>query len=480
LIRHSLRGWAALAVVLFWGATLNGDDGVVRHDWGPFFIEYEDAEGSDRVKYLGPVGDNRDQDAGNILRAVRPFYHMGYQKSGDFRRSEYLWPLGARRTRLDGAYTRILLTFYWNWDVHDNRSPWRLWVLPFYFQGRDHQGESYVALFPLIGRIHEFFFWDRIDFVMWPIWVESRINEIHARTFLWPFVSKTVGPGIRRFRIFPFYGYNELEGRGRKTTVLWPFWTHVRYTIPGSSGSGWILFPITGHLKLTDQETWWLIPPIFRYTKGEKQNRLFGPWPFFQKEKGEVDKFYLFPFYGHKSHAGVDKYIFIWPLGMSERSEKRLETREKFRFFPFLQVSNEYPNPDFPSAVGRKTYLKVWPLFQQYTEQNGKVRELAVFDFNFMRGGPIDRNWAPFWRIYTRSQHHDSVDTEVLWGMYRSVRRGSDYRYRSLFPVFSWSRESEGGHFSVLKGLVSRRREGEQIVWRWLYLFRFGDRKEEP
>lgn len=477
----SARKNIRFAGLLFWVASFltslfAGE--VFDHDWGPFYGEYEDVYGNQRVKYLGPIGDHKTDATGDLIRAVRPFYHMGYQAEGDFRRSEFLWPIGVRRTRDDSSYTRVLLNFFWNWDVKDPSSAWRMWLLPFYFQGRAHDGESYAALFPIYGNLHEFFFWDRIDFTLWPLWVESWKNDVHAKTAFWPLFSKTTGDGIDRFRMFPFYGYSESEGLGRKTFVLWPFFTFVRYDIPESSGTGWILFPLTGHLKLTDQETWWLLPPIFRYTQGEQQSRLFGPWPIFQKEEGEVDKFYLLPFYGRKSHAGVDKWLFLWPLGQAERSERVLGTKEKFRFFPFVQSFKEQPAPEYPTEKGRTHYLKVWPLFQRYTEQEETVQELRVFDFNPMRGGPVDRNYAPFWQIYSRSQVEDAVDTEFLWGLYRSSKRGEDYRYRSLFPLFSWSREQEGGHFSLLKGLLSRKKNGEDIQWRLLYLFKFGDSGE--
>lgn len=474
----SFRAVGLLTAVFFCTPLPAGE--VFEQDWGPFYSEYEDVHDARRVEFLGPVGEFRFNDDGDLRRAVRPFYHMSYQAEGDFRRSDLLWPVGVRRTRGPRSYTRFLLNYYWNWDVEDSASPWRLWLLPFYFQGRDHQGEDYIALFPLIGTLREFLFWDEINFALWPLWVESWNKEIHARTWLWPFISKTTGPGIERFRIFPFYGTNVAEGRGRKSFYLWPFLNVVQYTIPGSSGSGWILFPITGHLKLTDQETWWFLPPLFRYTRGEEQNRFFGPWPFVQKEEGEVDKFYLLPFYGRKQHAGVEKWLFLWPLGQAEVAENPLATRRKFFFFPFLQHFSEQPSPEFPTEKGDTSYLKVWPLFQRMTEQDGQIQELRIFDLNPMRGGPVEQNYAPFWQIYARSQSGEDVDTRILWGLYRSAKRGEDYRYRSLFPFFSWSRREEGGHFSLLKGLVSRKKNGEDIEWRLLYLFTFGDKGESP
>jgi hypothetical protein len=155
--------------------------------------------------------------------------------------------------------------------------------------------------------------------------VKSQLNEIEATSYVWPFYSRTKGPGLERFRVFPFYGYSDKKGVGRKTFVMWPFWNQVRYTLPKSRGTGWILFPLLGHLKLTDQETWWFLPPIFRYTIGEEQNRLFGPWPIIQKGEGEVDKFYIFPLYGRKQHAGIDSRFLLWPIG------------HLAAFFPFVQ-----------------------------------------------------------------------------------------------------------------------------------------------
>jgi hypothetical protein len=451
---------------------------VIAHDWGPFYSSWTDVHGNQRTRFLGPVGEHMVSPNQDTMNAFRPFFFNWTSENGDYRRSEVLWPIWTRRQREDSVYWRFLLTFFWNWDVQDADSRWRLWALPFYFQGRDTHGDSYAALFPLGGRIHEFFLWDRIDFTLFPLYVRSRMNEIEARSYLWPIYSRTTGPGVERFRVFPFYGYDDREGLGRKTFVMWPIWNQVHYTLPGSRGKGWILFPLLGHLKLTDQETWWVIPPIFRYSMGEEQNRLFGPWPIIQREEGEVDKFYIFPLYGRKSHAGTDQRFFLWPIGRYETSERQTGTKTKFHVVPFVQRFTEQPSEAAGGEAASSSYTKIWPLFSHLTREGGDVRRLAFFDFNPLRGGPVERNFAPFWQIYVRSQVRDEVDTEVLWGLYRSAARGKDYRYRSLFPLLSWSREEEGGHFSFLKGLLGRRREDEKRVWQVLYLFRFGDKEE--
>jgi len=476
-----LSGRFSRSLLLLWlslgGGVFAGAEPVVQLDWGPFFARWQDVRGAERTRFLGPIGQTVSAPDGNAMQAVHPFYFSLQDAEHDLTRTDVLWPLFVRRTREDAVYWRFLLSYYWNWDMNDSDSPWRFWSLPFYFQGRDHRGEPYLALFPLAGSIHDFFFWDRINFVLFPLFVQSQMNEIQANSFLWPFISRTEGPGIERFRIFPFYGYNTRENEGRRTFVLWPFWNQVHYTLPRNPGRGWILFPLAGHLQRANEETWWVIPPFFRYTRSDKQNQFFGPWPLLQTAEGEVDKFYLFPFYGRKSHAGKEQRFFLWPLGHHETAERRTGHKTKTRFIPFYQRYVEDVVED-GLLEGRRHYTKIWPLGSHLSEEDGQVQRTAVLDLNPFRGGAIERNYATFWQIFLRTRVEDAVDTEVLWGLYRSARRGEDYQYRSLFPLINYSREPDGGHFQLLKGLLGRRRQGDKTRWRVLYLFRFGDTGE--
>lgn len=478
LLRSTFFGFLAYlcAVSASWAES----EPVIHYDWGPFASSWKDVYGNERTRFLGPVGETIRSPKDDTLVAVRPFYHSWYEDDADFRRTEMLWPIWVYRQRENSSYWRFLLNFYWNRDVTDSTSQWRLWVLPFYFQGRDVKGENYVALFPIAGSIHELFFWDKIDFALFPLFVKSKMRDIEATTFLWPFFSKTRGDNVKRFRIFPFYGYSEHKGIGRKTTVLWPFWTQVKYVLPESAGKGWILFPITGHLKLTNQETWWILPPIFRYSIGEDQNRLFGPWPFFQKEEGEVNKLYIFPLYGRKRHAGIDRTFFLWPLGQYETTTRDTGKKTKFHFIPFVQHFREEPSDVMDEeSEGKMSYTKIWPIYSHFTKEDGDWKRTAFFDFNPMRGGPVERSYSPFWQIYVRSQLKDQIDVEVLWGLYRSAKRGEDYRYRSLFPFFNYTKDTEEDvrHFQLFKGLLGRKRVGENKQWQLLYLFHFGDKE---
>lgn len=449
---------------------------VVLHDWGPFYARWTDVQGHDRSKSFGPVVESIHTPEGWDFNAIRPLYATWNHEGDAVRRREFLWPVARSSRRKDAHSWRFLLVYGVNWDVNDPESRNRFWALPFWFHGRDAEGEPYFALFPIGGTIREFLLWDQIDFVLFPVWVRSQVKEIEANTYLWPLISRTEGPGVSRGRFFPFYGYNEREGLGRKSFVLWPFWTSVRYEIPGHEGSGWILFPVTGHLKLESQESWWILPPLFRYHIGEEKNRLLGPWPFVQVSSGEVDKFYLWPVYGTKTIGSTQRDFFVWPLGWHERVAGAETNTRRVQLVPFFR---DFQETEMQSGETVSRYTKVWPLYSHTYREEGPVRRTVFPDLNPFREGPVERNWAPFWHLYTREQVGDAVDTEVLWGFYRSVKRGDDIRHRSLFPLVSWGRGEDKREVSLLKGLLGWRREDEKNQFRVLYLFRFGGKNPE-
>jgi len=447
----------------------------VFQDWGPFYSRRIDTQGHERTRALGPVYEHTVTPEGWSLRAARPFFIRWNHDGDGFLRREVLWPL-AQTSRLgDQRSWRVLLTYGTNWDVNDPESRYRLWVLPFYFQGRDTHGESYRALFPVGGRLHEFLFWDEIEFYLFPIHLRSRVKQIEARSWFWPVYSRTEGPGIRRFRIFPFYGFAEREGMGRKQFLFWPIWTSVRYERPKETGSGWILFPLTGHLKLENQESWWILPPFFRYHTGGEKSRFFGPWPFVQISTGAVEKRYFWPVYGTKTIGNTQKDFFLWPIVWRDRTRTAEENKSRHFVVPFYQ---DFRVADAEKDETQTRHTKVWPLYSHSYRAEGPVRRTVFPDLNPFRAGPIERNFAPFWQLYVREQVGEDVDTEIFWGLYRSAQRGED-RYRSLFPLYQSARSEGRREWNLLKGLVGYERVGEKKSWRVLYLLRFGDREEK-
>lgn len=402
-------------------------------------------------------------DEGSFF-AIRPFYSRTAVEEGEIR--DFFWPLYSRKEFKDEKTSRALIFWYTHeFDASEEDSRHRRWLLPFYFQGRDALGETYFALFPAGGTIHEFFGRDELMFVLFPVFGKSRINDVKTTSVLWPIYSRTRGDGIQRDRVFPLYGKSILEEKYEKKFVLWPFWNSAEYFYPGDSGKAWILFPLCGRAKMETERTLWLVPPFFRFTKGERQNRLYCPWPFIQKMESErADRLYVWPLWGRDRYEGVlnHRTFMFWPLLWSERSESAGLSTTRRMAVPFFslqrsfQIEEGVPKED---RVEISRYWKLWPLMSWRRE--GEVSRFRMLElWPVIDSPPVERNWAPLWTLYRRTADADGrVCRDVLW--------------------FAWhsEREPDAGRteWSLLKGLLAYKRQGEERSLRLFYFMRFGE-----
>lgn len=454
-------------------------------DAGFFASRQVDAHGDTRLKVAGPFFEMAQSTQGWRMVAVRPFYSQVDSTDPAGRRlaRDYLWPLGTRRDLGNESQSRYLLLFSFRHDEPQPKQRYRFWLLPIYYQGRDARGHRYAAVFPLGGTIREFLGRDEISFVLFPLRSTSRLNDLRTSNWLWPLISETKGDGTYRMRFFPFYGRSVLEGHYEKRFVLWPIWNSVRYDYAKSRGGGYILFPLWGHVKLTDQETWWAIPPLFRYTRGEQQNVLYCPWPFVQRVKGkDVEKFYLWPLWTQKRIGDYNSRAVLWPLISDKTWVSGGEKGHRFMLLPvFTWETRRLIEESDPAQPPRMRAHRFWPVYSYRREgTDSRFRTLELWPF--APAASVERNWAPFWTIFSRVRSEDGRDTELLWGLYRSEQRGEDGRAYSLFPLFDWRREEGGGagSWSFLKGLLGRERAGSHRSWRLLYFIHLGDAEEPP
>lgn len=475
-------GPALLAVLLAMPARAEAP---ARREFDLGFVasRIEDANGVWRTRVLGPFLESAVATNNVRIWAARPLY-SGYGQP-EARRTvrDILWPAGYAVRIEDQLSWGFLVARYLDYDVEDPRSRYRLWVLPVYFQGRGKEGDFYMAVFPLGGKIKDILWKDEVRFLLYPLTAYGRINEVETRDVLWPVFSWTWGKGIERFRVFPFYGRIRHRDDYEKGFILWPFWSWARYHYPGSSGGGYLLFPLWGHIKLEDQESWSFLLPFFRFSRGERLNITYCPWPFIQAASGEKQMLYLWPLWGHKKAYGRDTTFFLWPIFQSQRVERRSETTRRFTARPVLTVERVSAPGDEPGRTNVvRRYCKVWPLISY--ERDGDASRWRLLELWPLRySGPVERSWAPLWTFFTDVRLGDARDTELLWGLYRSRRRGDAMRSVSVFPLFSVSRDRRDGDrraWSLLHGLVGYRRDGTQRSVRVLYLLRFRGKEKKP
>ncbi len=390
--------------------------------------------------------------------AVRPFYSRMTTEEGEVR--DYLWPLYSRKSFKDEETSRALIfwfTHHFDTDEEDLRH--RRWLIPFYFQGTDVHGEKYFAIFPLGGTIHEFLGRDKILFALFPIFGKSQVNDVKTTSVFWPIYSRSRGDGVKRDRVFPIYGKSVREDRYEKKFILWPFWTSAEYFYDEDFGKAWILFPLIGRANMENEKTLWVFPPFFRFTKGEKMDRVLCPWPFFQKMRSyRRDKLYVWPLWGRDRYEGglTHRNFVLWPFFWSERIQEKERIRVRRTLLPFFYFERGFRRE---RGVQKKEleeiskYWKIWPLMSwQRHEQASRFRLLELWPVK--NSGPIERNWAPLWTLYNRTRSDGVVRNDALWFVWRSERE----------PAV------ERREWSLLKGLLAYKREGDAKSGRLLWI----------
>lgn len=448
-------------------------------DAGFLFSSNRDVHGYVRKRAVGPIVETTESSRGDRFIAVRPFYSKAYDVGRERTVQDVLWPLGSIKHYKNETVWRILNVFGYRFNTPGPRPHWKTMVLPFFFAGRDKQGDPYCGLLPLGGSIHEFMGRDKIRFVLFPLYCWSKLNETVTHDVLWPLLSWTRGPRVNRFRFIPFYGRSEVKDRVVNTFVLWPFWTSARYVAPRETGYSWMLFPFYGRTRTNRQNGWTVFPPFFRWHVSANQKSLRAPWPFVQWDKGTVNRLYLWPLWGQRQVGNLTSSFFLWPVGRTLRIQRKDHLDRRFYLAPVLSVHSKRWTTDDEKAGRTKgevfsRYIKVWPLFSYRRDHDAsRLRLLDLWPAR--ESAPVERNLAPLWTVFSRVRTQDVREDELLWGLYRRRADATGGRSMSIFPLFNSKRSGDGKErsWSILKGLLGYERDGLRKRYRLLYFIRF-------
>lgn len=471
-----LAGVFGAAIMAIGCAGLAGGRGF---DLGPLATRDRTLAGAGRLRALGPLVEVQ-ASTGHTFRAVRPFYSE-YRDLADDRVSRHvLWPIASEREFREETEWRVLTAFGHDFDRYDSHSRYRLLIFPVLFAGRDAGRKPYFALFPLGGSIREFLGQDRIAFALFPLYARYSVGRKDSWTALWPVLGGSHSERADSFRVWPFYARSERDGQWSKRSILWPFWTQARYDYPKSHGTAWMFWPLVGHVDLSDQSSWMALPPLFRWSTSGELRKYYGPWPFVQQQSGTRERFYLWPLWGRDAEAGREKGFALWPIVRWRETRHSESVTHAFSIAPVWSQETRMltagERPEGGQVVGR--FVRLWPLFSY--RRSGAASRLRVLELWPLAETPgVDRNWAPFWSLYTQARTAASEEDELLWGVYRHrVENGT--RSVSLFPLFSVARAADERtlEWDFLKGLIGYRRHGLQFEVRLLYFIGFGNREE--
>ncbi len=450
---------------------------------GPLYQSLPDFEGNAGFQFAGPLVERRVSPEGKRFTAIRPFWSHAADADAHRAGTDILWPLGVFTSRGNELHWRMLPAFGHVFDTDASSSRHRWALFPILFGGRDAEKQAYFAVFPVGGRLHAFLGYDRVWFVLFPVYARSYQGENRTTSVLWPIYSRTTGGDNERWRVWPLYGYSYNPDRWTKRFVLWPIWTSVDYHYPDmEGGAGFILFPLYGQVRLPRQQSRMLFPPLFKVEWGETDHFAFNaPWPILQYvDSPNQQRFYLFPFGGRLRRRHDHSWFVLWPFVSGRRSERPREVLTRFQVLPFWYYEDVRKRlPDEPGSEGVSAsehkvpvsrYVRVWPVWMYRREEEQSL--VRVPDLWPLRQTPgIDRNWAPLWTLYRRERANERRLSVWLWGMARWEKSPEEHDLR-IFPLLESQEQDKTRRWRFLYGFLGYERDNLQKKYQLLYFLR--------
>ena len=460
-----------------------------RNAW-PFAVQQRSPAGQiTSTTALGPLFFEKNLPDGGRSRGFRPFYLERTDSSGRIVESSSLYPLFTYRGDAES----------YNWSVFNliNRSglqpgaspqlqphqPERFAVWPFYFSRQTGDpATSYRGLLPIAGEIKDFYGYDRIAWILFPLYTE--VDKRGARTTLapWPFLRVTRGTETG-FAIWPLFGWRERPGQFQNRYVLWPLiWNNTLQPSPeapeGTPPTRQIgALPLYSREKNADFTNENFLWPFFGRTARTAPYRYDETrylWPFLVQGRGDERRVNRWgPFYTHSVIKGYDKTWIGWPLWRQGKWEADGLAQTKTQFLFFLYFSVEQRSLTNPAAApAEKVHL--WPLLSAWDNGAGRRQfqfpsPLEVF---FPNNDAIRDNWTPLFALFRYSQNAPGETRgSLLWDgiTWETSAREARADFH-LGPLLSVRSQSSARRIALLNGLIGIRRAPGERNWRFFWL----------
>lgn len=425
-------------------------------------VEYDADGGHYFWRFLGPIGEWSERANGRKLEAIRPLFSRYEDPATEYLAQDVLWPVYVSRWVNGQKIRRGALSEDITKDYHDPNSEWHYFLYPFYFQGRDPDGNGYFGLFPFGGRLTHAFTYDKVCFIGFPLYLTLDRHHIHSLHLMWPIYARVEGPKRYKEHVFPLFGVARTKEKWENRFVLWPFINWGHSLSPDITGNAFFLFPLYGRMSVHETKTNKLLVenrtllwPFLSGMRTSKGMRLYFPWPFFQWSEGmdgpDTSSLWFWPLYGESFKKGEKRHFWIWPVFLHISEEKSAVHGERFYALPLY-----WQNLQTIKGQPYDTYRRFWPFLSYHETPDHRVLVRVLDLWPARRSLPIDRNFTPLWTLYSYRSSNEGSRHDLLWGFWEHERRKGKTMREQLFPLYSFTRFSTGKArtWNFLTGLI--------------------------
>ncbi len=334
----------------------------------------------------------------------------------------------------------------------------RITLFPVYFQQRSsNPDDDYTAVFPFYGTLKHRFFRDEIFFAMFPLYSQTRKREVISDNYLYPFVNRERGPGLRGWQVWPLVGHEHKEvttrtnGFNEVQTVaghdgwfaLWPIYFND-HTGLGTTNAGWdqSVLPLYSLERSPARDSTTVIWPFFsKVDDREKKYREWdAPWPLIVFARGE-GKYTsrVWPFFSQAHSPTLEDDFYLWPVYKHYRAQLNPLDRERTRILFYLYSHTTDRNTETHEA---ETSSFLWPFFTRKRDFKGSTR-LQVFapiEPFVMGSHKVERDWSPLWSVWRAENNprRGAASQSLLWNLYRKDVRPEYKKVSILLGLFQY------------------------------------------
>ena len=433
--------------------------------WSDYRLTLESGRGEES---LGPLFAARQTGSEWQWGSV-PF-SFARTTDADWTEAEFMYPLFTWR-RFGTEYRVQLMQFLsFSGGGTQEGADTRLFTLfPIYFQRRsDDPALSYTAVVPIYGHLENRLFHDDIKFVLFPLYSQTRKQEVVTDNYLYPFFHLRSGGNVTGWQFWPLAGAEqkkpaaatnsigevETEGGYDRFFAAWPFF------YKDLSGLGTtnredrlevLLFYSRLRSPLRDESCYgWPFGYWRTDDRGMKYRERDFLWPFVVVARGEKNVTRVFPFFSRGAANGLEDDYYFWPLYKYLRTESTGFEREHSRIAFFLYSDLREKNRETGEQLHRVDF---WPFFSfsRDMEQKERLQTLSVLEPFFPNNRSIARNYSRLWSFWRTEKDGKSgaASQSLLWNLYRHESGPGSKKYSLLFGLFQYQSGGNGAHWRV-------------------------------
>ena len=454
-------------------------------EFGPFYHRFKlTLEPGHREEAAGPFWYYQESGPpGDRLRlwAVPPLFSYARNDDLDYKQFAFLWKIATwNRYETESRFQLVQWISFNRGNTQRETNVHRFTLFPFYFQQRSPLPErNYTALFPFYGQINDRFFRDEINFVLFPLYGQSRKRDVVTDNYLYPFFHVRRGDGLEGWQFWPLFGTERKEPTWRtnhwgdpvrvpgheKLFALWPFFHEQRAGIGTTNEahqSAFLPFYSVLRSPLRDSTSFpWPLGYTHTVDRARKYEEWGAPWPLVVFARGEgkhTDR--VWPFYSHAHSSNLTSDWVLWPLYKYNRIHASPLDRERTRILFFLYSDLSVKNTEDGT---RRRRIDLWPLFTAKRETDGRSRFqlLSIVEPILPNSTGVERDLSPLWSLW-RSEKNPKTGASsqsLLWNLYRRDKSVESKKCSLLFGLFKYQSGPDGKRWRVFYVPFGKKKE---------------------